>query len=268
MKITLLTNKDLASCIALNRLVTALTDHELTVFLSAQVGNTRPLPDGLLQLKFFEQSLFNELIFPLLPPSPGTVMPDLLSFDGIAKMISKPIRELNAINQLAESAEFKNSEPDLVLCIRYGVILQQAVISIPRFGVLNLHSGKLPDYKGVMATFRAMLNGDAEIGTTVHYIDDSGIDTGPIIGTTSMPVDSARSYLWHVLELYKDGCRLLVDAVKAIADSGSVPARPQTRSGSYYGFPTEEELTIFAEMGYSLVDPAEIASIAKKFMAK
>ena len=60
MKITLLVNKDIASCIALNRLVPALVEHQLTIGLSAFVGNVENLHPGLQTLKFFEQDLFNK----------------------------------------------------------------------------------------------------------------------------------------------------------------------------------------------------------------
>lgn len=216
MKITLLTNSDVASYIALNNLVPFLCDHDMTVFLSSEVGSASQLPDELKRLKFFEQELFTELLFPALSLSNRETSTELLSFDGIAELTSKPIHESNRINVAEEFALFNRSEPDLVLSIRYGVILQEAVLAVPRYGVLNLHSGLLPAYKGVMATFRAMLNGESEIGTTLHYIDNGTIDTGPIVDTTSMPVDKRRSYLWHVLALYHNSCQLMLDAVNAI----------------------------------------------------
>ncbi|NBQ73495.1 MAG: formyl transferase, partial [Gammaproteobacteria bacterium] len=37
MNITILTNRDLASCFALNRLIPGLTEHQVTVFLSSRV---------------------------------------------------------------------------------------------------------------------------------------------------------------------------------------------------------------------------------------
>ena len=51
----------------------------------------------------------------------------------------------------------------------YRRILKAAAIQIPRHGVLNLHSGLLPAYKGLMATFWATLNGEEEIGCTLLH---------------------------------------------------------------------------------------------------
>ena len=266
MKITILANKDLASCIALNRLVPLLREHELCIFLSAKVGKTKNLPQALLDLQFYEQQLFNNIVFPLVAAL-AVERSTLSSFDAIAGRIGRSIVELNAINT-GDFEQFKSTEPDLVLCIRYGGILQDAVIAVPRFGVVNLHSGLLPQYKGVMATFRAMLNGDVEIGMTLHYIDDSGIDTGRIIGTTAMAVNRSRSYLWHVLALYTDGCNLMSDVVRKIAGSDSLVCRVQTADGNYYSFPVEAELAAFADMGFSLVKTDELTAIAKQFICQ
>jgi len=54
-----------------------------------------------------------------------------------------------------------------------GLIIREPVIAHSQYGYINLHSGLLPDYRGVMASFRAMVNGDAEIGSTLHYIQDA-----------------------------------------------------------------------------------------------
>ena len=97
MKITILANRDLASCIALNRLFPLLKDHELCIFLSAKVGKYDRLPQALLDLKFYEQQLFNNIVFPLTTAL-GIENATLKTFDAIGKEIGKPILELNAIN--------------------------------------------------------------------------------------------------------------------------------------------------------------------------
>jgi methionyl-tRNA formyltransferase len=153
-----------------------------------------------------------------------------------------------------------------VLCIRYGGILKNAAITIPELGVINLHSGLLPDYRGVMASFRALLNGDTQLGATVHYISDGSIDTGDIIGTTRIDVDPGHSYLWHVLQLYPGACQLLSATVAQLAAGGEVSRQPQPSGGSYYSFPTVAELARFRESGYRLYNVDEISDIAHYFL--
>ena len=271
MRITILSNADLASCVALNHLLPALTGHELSLFLSSSVGRrTQPVarPPALELLRFYEQTLFNEILFPLFDVSHRGRATALLTFNGLATYLQQPLQMLNTINTPEGLAEVSATSPDLILSIRYGVILRDPVLALPAHGVLNLHSGLLPDYKGVMATFRALLQGDSHLGTTLHWIEDSSIDTGRIIGTTRLPVQRDKSYLWHLLALYEAGCALMAETVQRLSEGLPVAATPQAVGGNYFSFPEQAELDAFAVAGWQLVKSTEIERIAKRFMER
>jgi methionyl-tRNA formyltransferase len=239
-----------------------LDDHDLTLFLSDKVGKASQKPDSLKQLEFFEQSLFLDLLYPLVPRQKRL----LLSFEELANVHGCEVTTLNSPNSGADFQRYENSQPDLVVSIRYGVILKDPVISLPKHGIINLHSGILPGYKGVMATFRAMLNEEKLIGTTLHYITDSSIDQGPVVGKTQFPVDRQKSYLWHVLRLYPEGCRLIARTVDSIEQGGRVVTTAQMAAGKYYTFPTKDELRSFEELGFRLFDGEEIAEFIREYL--
>lgn len=267
VRITLLANRDLASNLALNQLLPRLSQrHRLQVFLSSQVGSAANLPEPLRMLKFFEQTLFNEILFPALGNAHVAGVP--CSFDQLGQFTALPITVLNQINSEAGLAALSASAPDLIICLRYGGILKDQAIAIPGHGVINLHSGLLPAYRGVMATFRALLHGETTIGTTLHYISDGSIDTGDIIGTTRMRVTEGRSYLWHVLQLYPAACELLATTVDQIS-AGQIPVRQtQPAGGHYYSFPGQADLDAFLQTGHSLYAVSEITEIARSYLAR
>ena len=60
MNISILTNRDLASHIALSRLVKELAGHRLAIFLSEKVGGDQQLPQPLVELAAFEKSLLED----------------------------------------------------------------------------------------------------------------------------------------------------------------------------------------------------------------
>ena len=265
MKITVLANRDLPASYALNLLVPELLEHgSLRIFLSSHVGSGADVPRPLRELAFFEQTLCNELLFPALGDSaPG----ELLSFEALGRRIGSELEILDRINSRRGLERLQSTEPDLVLSIRYGGILRPRAIAVPRLGVLNLHSGLLPRYRGVMATFRALLHGETEIGTTLHTIEDAGIDTGAVIGQTRLAVRPDRSYLWHVLSLYPDGCRLMLDAVDRLRQGLPLEPQPQGEEGAYYTFPDDDELRRFAETGRRLYDLDEVRAFAGRYLA-
>jgi methionyl-tRNA formyltransferase len=251
MNITVLTNRDLASHISLTRLVDKLNGHKLSIFISEKVGGDHSLPEPIMALAAFEKKVIGA---------------SSTSFEDLAAKVGCPLQSFGDIGAKVNGPEgiarIKATEPDVILSIRFGLIIREEVISIPKHGVINLHSGVLPNYRGVMATFRAMVNGDAEIGSTVHIIQDSGVDTGDILSIAKIPLQPKISYLLNVLNLYTFGCDQLIDAVRRLDAGETLAARPQQGAPDYFTFPDQQQLQAFFAQGYQLFDPAEIEAIA------
>ncbi|WJG07985.1 formyl transferase [Aliiglaciecola sp. LCG003] len=265
MRITLLANRDLASLFALNLLVRQAPQHTYTVLLSAKVGGSSSKPAGLQQLSFFEQTLFNQLLFPLIEHQAHT--PSCLRTFEQLNQVGIAISDIANINNSQGVQIVASHKPNLILSIRFGQILQQAIIDIPEYGVINLHSGKLPEYRGVMATFWAMYNQQQHITSTLHYIDSSKIDAGSRISCATRDIDFSKSYLSNVLSLYPQGVQQIIGAINFIERGESVPLQPMSLAtqAHYYTFPTDEQLLRFNQLGYSLVDYTEILEISRWF---
>jgi methionyl-tRNA formyltransferase len=264
LNVTVLANRDLASNLALNHLLPDLAEaHRVTVYLSDAVGGNTTRPRALEDLKFFEQLLFNELLFPLVDA--GGVVGELLTFNGLGRYTTRPVESLNRINCEESLATLGGDAPELVLSIRYGGILREDAIAIPPLGVINLHSGLLPQYRGVMASFHALLAGEEHLGTTIHYISDPGIDTGEVIAHTRSAVEPGKSYLWQVLALYPPAIEKLLACVADLAHGKALPTRPQGSGGQYFSFPEEEDLAAFQARGLRLYNVDEIHGIAQRY---
>src|SRR5262249_39780279 len=182
MRILCCLNRDLASNLALNLLLPALARHTVRVGLTEQVGRTLPdEPRQRRELRIAEQLFPNQALFPLVERA---ALPDTgqrnLTFAEVQRLRGIAVDSLTDPNGAAGLDFIRSFPPNLLLTTGCGAILKGPVIGIPPLGVLNLHSGILPAYRGVLATFRAMLNREAQIGCTVHYIRDAGIDTGDI----------------------------------------------------------------------------------------
>lgn len=246
MKILLLGHRDVASNFALSIITSALPQHTLEVLLSGDLAPRQDMPAALAALSAREQAMCADAGRDATPSG------GLRGFRELAGgrepgVLARP-NSAEGLRTLGEHA------PDLVISVRYRRILGAEAIAVARHGVLNLHSGLLPEYKGMMATFWAMLNGDATIGCTAHYIVDAGIDTGPVIGRARLPSNPQCSYLANVLSLYPPGCALIVDAVKRIERGEPVAGTPQPAGGRYYSTPTEADLARFEAQGLRLFD--------------
>ena len=264
MRITLLTNRDLASNFALNLLLPQLSSsHELHVFCSDRVGS-KPAAPGLATASFYEQTLPLELLFPLIDAQPRHG--ELLTFQGLNPFLLAPVTSLNQPNSTEGLGTLAATEPDLMISIRYGCILEAEALSIPAKGVLNLHSGRLPEYRGVMATFRAMLAGDAKLCSTLHWIDDATIDTGRIISIQSQERDPAQCYLSNTIGLYPAGCAAILEVVGMIEAGQDPAAKAPEQPGTYYSFPDQDCLEAFTQAGHQWADPKFVTALLSRYL--
>ena len=264
MRIAFLANRDIQSNFALNILTNKLSHHSMTIYLSDHVGKKRSDLTELNQLRFIEQPLFNDTVFPTIEKLPRA-LERFLTFHELGDQTGNEVISLNEINSINGQEKLQSSDPDLIISIRYGTIIQSAVIAIPRFGILNLHSGILPQYRGVMATFWAMLNSDKHIGCTLHYIIDGTIDTGPIVSIYQKKRNAKTDYFTNVIGLYPSGCELIIKAVKIIESGESLEQKSVKGESHYYTFPKGQEISRFKQKGYALFNEALLINFVKKY---
>jgi methionyl-tRNA formyltransferase len=254
MNITLLLNRDLGSHLALSYLCKELLGHNVSLFMSEKVGSDHFLPSALLDLALFEQTCLDD---------------GRPRFNDLAQRLNCHVADFMDLDNNLKSPEALSrvaaTEPDLILSIRFGLILPQTIIDLPKYGVINLHSGLLPVYRGVMATFRAMLNGDVFIGSTLHFITDPSIDRGAIIATMSVPLKSNLSYTYNVLSLYSESCAEIGNIVSQLALSENLLAEVSDSKGHYYSFPENEEVQKFFSLKYRFFDASETPLINKMY---
>ncbi len=269
MRIAFLANRDVESNLALNLLLPALARQEACVFLSERVGGSAsraaaaPPAAMLGQLAFVEQDLWNRAAFPLLDAAPRAGA--FLSFEGMRRR-GIPVEPLASAKTAEGLRALAAARADLFVSIRFGRILGEEAIRLPRLGVLNLHSGLLPDYRGVLATFRALSNGDREIGCTLHRIDRPSIDTGPVVEVARVAVDPAKSLFWHILALYPPGAAMIERAIAKLEAGDPLPGAPQAAgSGAYYSFPSDEDLARFTAAGGRLFDRGDVEDLLRRY---
>lgn len=84
------------------------------------------------------------------------------------------LKDPQTINQLQQL------QPDLIIVFAYGLIFPQEVLTIPKFGCINIHTSLLPKWRGAAPTQHAILAGDTITGISIIRMDP-GLDTGAIL---------------------------------------------------------------------------------------
>jgi methionyl-tRNA formyltransferase len=136
-------------------------------------------------------------------------------------------------------SELRGLKPDLIVVVAYGQILPQAILDLPKFGCVNLHTSLLPKYRGASPIQSAILNGETETGVTIMKMD-AGLDTGEIISqarTPVLPEDNSQTLHDRLAQL---GAELLVETIPDYV-AGKILPKPQPAEGASYAAKIKKE---------------------------
>ena len=83
-------------------------------------------------------------------------------------------------NTVQVEQKIRSLSPDLLIFAGYGKIINQNLIDIPSIMSINLHGGKLPEYRGSSPMNWVLINGENSFTLTIIRMD-AGVDTGDIL---------------------------------------------------------------------------------------
>ena len=128
------------------------------------------------------------------------------------------------------------------LGIVYGTrILKPILFSIPRFGSINIHKRKVPDYRGGGPVgLWELLDGQSEIGVTVHEVTEK-LDAGAVVNSATIPIERFDNLTSLALKAHVVGNDLLVQSVADYA-RGTLHLRAQEGKGRMFKSPTPQRL--------------------------
>jgi len=173
-----------------------------------------------------------------------------------------PLMEVGNINspKVAETLRQLGVDLGVVLGTR---ILKRSTFSVPRLGSVNLHKGKVPEYRGQPAGFWEIFDGQAEAGITVHFVDE-GLDTGDVVGEAVVRIHRKDTPETLRRKLDACGAELLAKSVKQIAE-GCAARQPQAKSAhKARTSPTRRErLQVARKQGFSTGQHSPVRHILK-----
>lgn len=250
MRIAICVKKDIYGLLAARILAAALGFAQLRFFCSVKTRGVENAVPALRLMKLLEREVAIDALAAQQPEMPGVPHPD----DWV------PLADLRADGGARTLLDFR---PDIVISARFSLIFPQRVIdAVPR-GIVNVHPGMLPGYRGLFAPFWQILHKEPELGCTVHLVD-RGIDTGPILGIARVPFDPARSLMWHTAALYRGGVGIAAGAAASLARGALPDAARQPAAGAYYRFPSAED---FAALPVRISDPLDYAALLEEAFA-
>lgn len=115
--------------------------------------------------------------------------------------------------------------PDAIVVAAYGQILPKEILTLPKYGCINIHASLLPAYRGAAPINWAIIRGERETGITIMQMDE-GMDTGAVYLRESVPIgpkDTAGSLTENLSQL---GATMIAAALPLI-EAGRLKPVPQ-----------------------------------------
>jgi methionyl-tRNA formyltransferase len=164
-----------------------------------------------------------------------------IKYHNIPIFFFKDVNSTDSINKI------KQLHPDLIISIGFGKIFKKDILSIPKYGAINLHSSLIPKHRGLMPTFWALKNNDPYTGVTIHYMTEI-IDDANIISQEKVPIfknDTAHILMKRCKTI---GLKLLKKVIYNIKKGVPKSFKVDLSLGNYNKYPTDEEIKEFKKV--------------------
>ena len=155
------------------------------------------------------------------------------SVSELAKRLRIPVLEPENPNNKKVESFLKDLKPDLFILAGYGKIIKQNIINIPSLMCINLHAGKLPEYRGSSPLNWALINGETSFTLSIIKVD-AGVDTGDVLldRTFDIYINETIRDLHHIAN--EQFPLMLLEVVLQIEDGSYVLTQQDNSQASYY----------------------------------
>ena len=156
------------------------------------------------------------------------------AFSLMNKLSYVKLTDVNNTNFL----KFLNSKKiDLIVSFSAPSIFKNKLLSIPKYGCINLHCSYLPNYSGILPSFWVLLNDEKKTGVTVHYMD-SKIDNGSILAQEEVNINDDDTWFSLIKKTKLRGGKLMLNVIENFFSYKKNIIKNKVIKEKYYSWPS------------------------------
>jgi|688.fasta_scaffold20501_6 methionyl-tRNA formyltransferase len=148
-------------------------------------------------------------------------------------LIIKSIKDKNIRNFL------KKNQISLLLSINFPKKIPLKILKLQKYGGINVHLGKLPEFKGLYPVIRMLIAGEKYCFITIHRMIDK-IDCGKILKEKKIFVKRGQNLIIIYQKLFKESEKIIYQSIKSIMSNTFL--KKKKSKGNYYGQPSGFEI--------------------------
>lgn len=136
------------------------------------------------------------------------------------------VKEKEAVETLREY------NADIFVVAAFGQLLSEEILSMPKYGCVNIHASLLPRYRGAGPIQWAIINGEEKSGVTIMQMD-KGLDTGDMLLKEEVAIEPKETGDSLHDKLAEAGARLIVEALAKLERGELVPEKQKEEESCY-----------------------------------
>ena len=174
------------------------------------------------------------------------------SIAAIATKHGVPLINTKSVNATPYVNIAEELKPDVVVSVAAPEVFRKPLLNVPAITCINIHSGRLPVYRGMMPNFWQLLNGESHATITIHEMAEK-LDAGGVIATHEFPLRTKDSLDRVIVGTKQEGAKLMIKVLQDYAN-GKAKATPlEMQDASYFSFPTDKDVQALRKRGHTML---------------
>ena len=156
--------------------------------------------------------------------------------------LQSPIAQPISLKDPSFLEQLKDINPDFIVVVAFRIVPNE-ILSIPKYGTINLHPSLLPKYRGAGILTAPIINGDRETGISLIQLTKK-LDAGPVIARRVIPLSPTETNESLATKIANEAALMLPDTLYQYAQGLLVPKEQDDSQATYVGLVRPQDARI------------------------
>lgn len=142
-----------------------------------------------------------------------------------------PVIQPKKLDETANQ-QIRDANIELFITASYGKIIPQHILSLPKYGAINVHPSLLPKYRGPTPIQTALLKQEKKSGITFLLMDQQ-IDHGPILLQIPYAIHDSDTFASLMNDMFLKSASILPDVIIKFINGDITPVKQNESSATF-----------------------------------
>ncbi len=144
-----------------------------------------------------------------------------------------PVLQPRRVREESVVEELRTYNADVFVVVAFGQIIPKSILTMAKYGCVNVHGSILPKYRGAAPIQWAVIDGEEKSGVTTMQMDE-GLDTGDMLLVEEVILDKEETGGSLFDKLMNIGAIALLKTLKGLEEGTITPVKQPVESTTAY----------------------------------